>query len=116
MELWIRSQDKKRLTKVEDLYIVHDDNNLCDYIGNNLVGHLAKYTKKERALEVLDEIQQKIKTLLYLKPSCMMNLEDIKAGKAYFEDLNKQEFITCDTRFEIIPISTNTIVYEMPEE
>ena len=57
MELWIRSQDKTRLTKVEDLYLVHDENNFCDYIGNNIVGHLAKYTKKGRALEVLDEIQ-----------------------------------------------------------
>lgn len=60
MELWVRSQDKKRLTKVSDLYIVHDDNNFCDYIGNNIVGHLAKYTKQERALEVLDEIQKKL--------------------------------------------------------
>lgn len=57
MELWIRCQDKNRLTKVDDLYIVHDDNNFCDYIGNNMVGHLAKYTKQGRAFEVLDEIQ-----------------------------------------------------------
>ena len=60
MELWIRSQDKNRLTKVDDLYIVHDDNNFCDYIGNNMVGHLAKYTKQGRALEILDEIQIEI--------------------------------------------------------
>ena len=65
MELWIRSQDKNRLTKVDDLYIVHDDNNFCDYIGNNMVGHLAKYTKQGRALEVLDEIEERI---------CLLNI------------------------------------------
>ena len=58
MELWIRSQDKNILTRVDDLYIVHDDNNFCDYIGNNMVGHLAKYTKQGRALEVLNRIQE----------------------------------------------------------
>lgn len=67
MDLWIRSQDKKRLTKVNDLYIVHDDNNFCDYIGNNMVGHLAKYTKENRALEVLDEIQDFINFDIKLK-------------------------------------------------
>ena len=115
MDLWIRSQDKTILTKVDNLCCM---GNRIVFIPNRMNGRdiVGKYKTQNRALEVLDEIQQKIKTLLYLKPSCMMSLEDIKAGKAYFEDLNKQEFITCDTHFEIIPISTNTIVYEMPEE
>ena len=63
MELWIRSQDRTRLTKIDDLYLVHDDNNFCDYIGNTRVGHLAKYTKQGRALEVLDEIEERISLL-----------------------------------------------------
>ncbi len=55
MNLWIRSQDKKRLTivrdlriyyaKQEDIWVIED----CD--------DLAYYKTKKRALEVLDEIQ-----------------------------------------------------------
>ena len=65
MELWIRSQDKNRLTRVDALYIVRDDNNFCDYIGNNMVGHLAKYTKQERALEVLNKISKLVENAMY---------------------------------------------------
>lgn len=63
MELWIRNQDKTRLTMVNDLYLVHDENNACDYIGSNMVGHLAKYTTPGRALEILDEIDERIMLL-----------------------------------------------------
>lgn len=73
MELWIRSQDRKRLTKIEDVYMVEDDykkDNILSfpkyYIGNTLVGHLGIYKTKERALEVLDEIQRLIEDLQYM--------------------------------------------------
>ena len=94
MDLWIRSQDKKRLTKVNDLYIVHDNDNFCDYIGNNMVGHLAKYTKENRALEVLDEIQN----ILYA-----FKRIDGKEGK--YEDLDLG-----------IKVNMLNYVYEMPKE
>lgn len=62
MKLWIRSQDRKRLTKVEDIYMVEDKDNFTSYIGNNIVGHLGEYKKVGRALEVLDEIQKLLDT------------------------------------------------------
>ena len=63
MELWIRSQDKDILVKVDSLLI--DDNNNDIYtqcwVGVNLETYtLGKYKTKERALEILDEIQQLI--------------------------------------------------------
>lgn len=63
MELWIRSQDKDILVKVDSLLI--DDNNNDIYtqcwVGVNLETYtLGKYKTKERALEVLDEIQENI--------------------------------------------------------
>lgn len=63
MELWIRSQDKDILVKVDSLLI--DDNNNDIYtqcwVGVNLETYtLGKYKTKERALEILDEIQEKI--------------------------------------------------------
>lgn len=70
MELWIRSQDKKRLTKIEGVYMIEDEDgkdNILSfpkyYIGNTLVGHLGVYKTRERALEVLDEIQDHILNL-----------------------------------------------------
>lgn len=65
MDLWIRSQDKETLIKCENVSIdnenyvlgnlVSDDNkSICDY------WRLGHYKTKERALEVLDEIQKYI--------------------------------------------------------
>ena len=119
MDLWIRSQDKDMLLKTESLLIDDNNNDIYtqDFISDNLVTYtLGKYKTRERAIEVLDEIQNKIKTLLYLKPSVLLNLEDIKAGKSYLEELNKQEFIVSDNNFEIIPISNHAVIYEMPQE
>ena len=99
MELWIRSQDKKRLTKIEDVYMVEDfykkDNILSFpkyYIGNTLVGHLGIYKTKERALEVLDEIQG-----LFMNKE-ITNTELTKDGLTMY---SKQP---------------TSIVYQMPEE
>lgn len=52
MELWIRSQDKECLTKVGHLFVsryntIKQDDDI----------DLGSYETKERALEVLDEIQ-----------------------------------------------------------
>ena len=63
MELWIRSQDKEDLIKIENVKYwnetqiavnVQTSFNNVDYV---VVG---EYKSKERALEVLDEIQNKI--------------------------------------------------------
>ena len=63
MELWIRSQDREDLIN-NPLRIYYDSN----YEGvHKIIANthdetiwLGKYTTKERALEVLDEIQKKI--------------------------------------------------------
>ena len=52
MDLWIRSQDKECLTKVNHLYF---NNN--GYIKQQEDLILGTYKSKERALEILDEIQ-----------------------------------------------------------
>ena len=62
MELWIRSQDKRKLLKVnDDLYIANGFNDTDDtFIGIKNVGHIGRYVEEKRALEVLDEIQENI--------------------------------------------------------
>ena len=114
MELWIRSQDKKSLVKVDNLYA--DVGRIVFVAKTGGRATIGIYSSQERALEVLDEIQKKIKTLLYLKPQSLLGINEIKAGKKYFEKFNSVDFITCDNNFEIEPITTNAIVYEMPEE
>ena len=70
MDLWIRSQDREDLVKVNALWLM--DNQIWmevpfyenhKKIGLTVSGHnhkLAEYKTKERALEVLDEIQEYI--------------------------------------------------------
>ena len=64
MELWIRSQDKTILQKVDNL-LISDGNNAegtFNIYTNSLPAQnvLGKYKTKERAVEVLDEIQDKM--------------------------------------------------------
>ena len=60
MELWIRSQDKERITKIDEVYYSSDDYGhyvMC--YKDQFTGYkLGKYKSKERVLEVLDEIQK----------------------------------------------------------
>jgi len=57
MELWIRSQNKGALIKVEMLG--NTDGTITSYLGFNQT-KLGTYKSSKRALEVLDEIQKYI--------------------------------------------------------
>lgn len=83
MELWIRSQDKEDLIKVDNIGLAYlgkygfvdkigdihrGEYHICQF-GENCHTTLGYYKTKERALEVLDEIQKqfdfKIKNKCY---------------------------------------------------
>ena len=57
MELWVRSQDKECLINISNIQYVYKNNmhGLGTYYDNLKI--LGTYKTKERALEVLDEIQ-----------------------------------------------------------
>ena len=63
MELWVRSQDKEILVKVTNLSTTVNQDGTCE-ITNSFEDHqcweLGTYKSKERALEVLDEIQRQL--------------------------------------------------------
>ena len=60
MELWIRSQNKECLVKLDDyIHYFYDDRENEHGIGSHMVT-LGVYESKERALEVLDEIQDEL--------------------------------------------------------
>lgn len=63
MELWVRSQDKEILAKVNNLSTTVNQDGTCE-ITNSFEDHqcweLGTYKSKERALEIIDEIQNYI--------------------------------------------------------
>ena len=58
MELWIRSQDKMNLVKVNQIIA----NYIPDFVGTQgeYYEYLGTYKSKERDIEILDEIQNYI--------------------------------------------------------
>lgn len=97
MKLWIRSQNKSLLKQVSDLKVKEVENRTYKYgdigksnefaiVSNDII--LGCYETKERALEVLDEIQKKI------------NL--INLGR--------------DFNSPMIDLNNLTYIYEMPKE
>ena len=93
--MWIRTQDKETLLNVNciDVYNLNKNEWIIEACGNDL----GTYNSKERALEVLDEIQYKIQCLnddFYFKVSKETELKK-------YEGYQKQH---------------KDIVYQMPEE
>jgi hypothetical protein len=106
MELWIRSQDKNSLIKVENIYsdVLPEDGyyKIFNMPDEDILG---KYITKERALEVLDEIQH------ILNPIVDRKILEIEQKDL----LNGTNFI--QPKLKDIEISEfNTYVYEMPKE
>jgi len=63
MELWIRSQDRIVLMKIDTLSLAIDEEGTILGYGTDgsIKVNLANYKTKERAWEVLEEIQEQIK-------------------------------------------------------
>ena len=101
MELWIRSQDKTQLAQITGLLL--NDNEIRGFTNyHQNYYELGEYKSKERALEILDEIQKILKPQLIIKDS----------GKIIgsFEDTIIREGAT----YELKELST--FVYQMPEK
>ena len=113
MELWIRSQDKSSIVKVDNLY-VSVGNYICYYVekGKEIPntyyrpsGELGRYKTKERALEVLDEIQSLLQPTIEYKPIVQ---EEYNPAYTY------KHFVKVDDNIEIKELST--FVYQMPKD
>lgn len=105
MELWIRSQNKEVLRKIDNIFISGYNNNICT--NNNYQGitiTLGKYKSKERCMQILNEIQG----ILYT-PRFSSNLPNM----SYYYD-NNGMILPSEPKAEIIQL--NTFVYQMPEE
>lgn len=93
MDLWIRSQDRQKLVKVKTIEILdHHANNTKEYVCTAIninYEQFASYKSKERALEVLDDIQD-------------VMLNEVK-GENHLTDINYKH---CN----------GIVLYQMPKE
>lgn len=108
MELWIRSQDKEVLLNIKGIQyqnykLVENETveaniliGLYNYYDNEILG---EYETKERALEVLDEIQR----IIYPKEYIEFNLKIMNKSKT---ELIKDHYSSY----------LSSYVYEMPEK
>ena len=113
MDLWIRSQDKMNLVKVNQININYQNNNqiianyIPDFVGTQgeYYEYLGTYKSKERAIEVLDEIQSLLQPTIEYKPIVQ---EEYNPAYTY------KHFVKVDDNIEIKELST--FVYQMPEK
>ena len=111
MNLWVRNQDKTIFQKVDNLLISDGDNEegTFNIYTNSLPVQnvLGRYKTKERALEVLDEIQN------ILKPKYILNTSSIKPDGDFYKE-NGVIFQKYNANARIQELST--FVYQMPAE
>lgn len=117
MELWIRSQNKTILSKAHDLVIREDrnENNETNYFIVDTYT-LGIYKTKERALEVLDEISNKIKKQYLVKVNGLIRPSELEKERIYLEKEYNGEFIMNPPMYDINPLNPNIVYYEMPKE
>lgn len=92
MDLWIRSQHRDSLVKVNNLHISAENqiSSIIAYKENNTVCiALGQYETEERAMEILNEIQNTALTI---------NTKDVSKSE------------------ELVDLQTKVTVYEMPEK
>lgn len=120
MELWIRSQDKEDLIKVDNLGLAYlGKYNFVDKIGDihreeyhicqfeeNCHTTLGYYKTKERAIEVLDEIEKLIKPITIF--------QNCQVDKSTIEKIKETGYcmVNNDARVEQI----SQVFYQMPEK
>ncbi len=86
--MWIRSQNKRILSSVDEVIVTFVDENKCFISGFWGTGSdtLGAYSTKEKALKVLDEIQNAIEnTNYYIIDNFCLNSYALKRGAQVYE-------------------------------
>lgn len=110
MKLWIRSQDKKKLLKVESLQIINneEDKEFPFYI-NSSYELLGAYKTEQEAFNVLNNIQNIINAKTIIKFNSFFPHDKIKQVK---DAIDKNSIIELPS-YEIKELA-GVIIYEMP--
>ena len=119
MNLWIRSTSKTNLLQARFLTIMegktfykkneweYEGYTICNVALNGNYELLGTYKTKERAIEVLDEIQN------ILKPKYILDTSSIKPDGDFYEE-NEVIFQNYDANARIEELSS--FVYQMPKD
>lgn len=106
MNLWVRSQDKRILIKVDNVFLNanYDNKRISTYDGDSDTT-LGEYKTKERAIEVLDEIEKLIKPITIF--------QNCQVDKSAIEKIKEIGYcmVNDDARVEQI----SQAFYQMPE-
>lgn len=108
MNLWIRSQDKTKLLKIDGISLTPSGLSIYP-IG--ATGVLGTYSTKERAIKILNEIQNIINAKTIIKFKEFVPTEHIQRVK---DAIDKNSIIELPS-YEIKELA-GVIVYEMPKE
>lgn len=106
MNLWVRSQNKENIIPIKNPICVYDNKIIYKESASYIIT-IAEYKTKERAIEVLDEIQN------ILKPKYILDTSSIKPDGDFYEE-NGVIFQNYDANAKIEELST--FVYQMPAE
>ena len=110
MELWIRSQDKTQLAQITGLLL--NDNKIRGFTNyHQNYYELGTYKTKERALELLDEIQRILIPKGIIKFDSLLKQEDIETLRKHFDN----NYTVVNKNVELLQ-PFETLVYEMPKE
>lgn len=105
MDLWIRSQDRKELFKINE---IHAEDS---YLASDEFGFLGEYKTKERALEILDEIEKILKPKGIIKFDGILDTENQRKVSEMLDN----KYLIFNNNVELLQ-QVNTFVYEMPEK
>ena len=112
MDLWVRSISKRILLKVDNILVVEAENKHCLYtLSHDEEIELGEYETKERALEVLDEIQK-------LLIGDFIKFVNIDVDKDIVDYLNAKAILINDPdcKQKVSFEHRDCIVYEIPEK
>jgi hypothetical protein len=116
MELWIRSQNKQKLSKVDDIYYVADGDFWAIRTNRSSLNNAGLYATEQRCLEIIDEIQK------ILQHNGLLVVKDIDISGLTRKDFEpfKPLVYTSESDFnkkgEISFNQLSSYVYEMPQE
>lgn len=111
MDLWIRSQNKEKLCKIENIKYMDtsdDFENDTHSLWNDNNGILGIYKTKQRALEVLDEITNLI------KPKYLIRMDNHGPVNDFLNNENNS-YVSAEGVGMVSNIN-QTLYYEMPKE
>lgn len=112
MDVWVRSQDKEKLSNICTVYYESWSFNEQHHTVRCQTHELGEYATKERCLEIIDEIQG------LLMGSQMLIFKDLDVTEAEMEYLKpfKGVMHKIGNEPQITVNQLNTVVYEMPQE